>query len=216
MGALEAMPKEAIDGGLVEDILQKMRDGDDEGLINLFVDDLFCLQDIIDDCCHEWRALIVAFLTAGMFNLISVFSDVIAILTGTFASSISVDDVPYQLVCVYAIDLFLFSVGVLFVVFFLGLGAILTQRMNDLAIETAEVMRNMKVAPSKVAVAFPYMVTGGRASGLGFKIHSHAVTWDYVTGFLSALVTILGFAMSAAPGTSSAAKDTHVQFRRRR
>merc|ERR1712014_506899 len=196
----------------VDELVIKMSEfiaaGNESGLINALVDYIFEIQDEIDDATAEWSPLVICFLTAGFFNLVAVFDDIIAILTGTF--SIGEEVMPYQVMYVYAIDAFLLASGMLFVVFFLFIGAMLTQRVVDLSVEATEFMRAVKVTPEKAAAMLSYLQSGGRASGIGFKVMGFQLNWTHVTGFLSLFLTALGFAVSTKPAATGTASLHHA------
>ena len=76
------------------------------------------------------------------------------------------------------------------------MGAILTQRMDVLIIESVECMCAKNVPISKAAGVFNYVGTSGRKTGLGFKIYHIRSDWSYVATFISLIVTVLGLVLT--------------------
>ena len=68
--------------------------------------------------------------------------------------------------------------------------------MDVLIIESVECMCAKNVPISKAAGVFNYVGTGGRKTGLGFKIYAIRIDWSYVATFISLIVTVLGLVLT--------------------
>lgn len=153
----------------------------------------FRVQDELDDSCKQWSPLVATFLMWALGAMIAVTFDLMEYLAKT--------DLAQFTIWVCLIDLFLAVSSLLFIFGFLIMGAILTERMDDFCIDMVQVMRTKRVPVSKAAASFSYLQTGGRKSGLGFKIFNKRIDWAVVGTCLSIVVTGLGLVLATVqPG----------------
>merc|ERR1719247_4018790 len=136
------------------------------------INQVFGMQDELDDSCEDWSSLVTAFIIWALGALCAVMLDFIAYMSGSESFEWTI--------WILLIDVFLAAAGMMMVCGFLIMGAILTKRMDDLSIESIECMRARQVPLSKAAGSFAYIQTGGRKSGLGFKIYHIRIDWSYV------------------------------------
>ena len=94
-------------------------------------------------------------------------------------------------VWVFLIDLFLFVAGTLIVCGFLVMGATVTQRMDDLVIDCIDCMGTKHIPVYYAAASYTYLMTGGRKTGMGFKIFGSRLEWSHLTAFISLKATVM-------------------------
>lgn len=163
-----------------------------EAFMASLADEIFGLQDMIDLVCEAWSSLVALFLTFAFFNILAVFFDFIVLYLGRADFEMTV--------WIYCIDTFLVVSGLGILMGFLLMGAVLTQRMDDLCVESVEVMRSAHVPISMAASTFYYLQTGGRTTLLGFKVYGYRIQWSHAIGFVSLLLTAVGFVMTGPNG----------------
>jgi hypothetical protein len=156
----------------------------------------FRVQDELDESCKQWSPLVATFLTWALGAMIAVTFDLMQYL--------SKENLAQFTIWVWLIDLFLAVSSLLFIFGFLIMGAILTERMDDFCIDMVQVMRAAKVPVSNASASFSFLQTGGRKSGLGFKIFMVRIDWSVVATFGSIVVTGLGLVLATVQPNSSA------------
>jgi len=198
---INADPDEACEGepnASTADSNAVLADSDYETFIEMIAEDIFELQDMIDAVCETWSSLVSLFILIAFAELLAVLYDFILVFQGSATYEMTI--------WVYCIDTFLLVSGLGIMTGFLVLGAVLTQRMDELCVECVQVMRAANVPISKAACTFSYLQTGGRRTGLGFKIYGNRIEWSHVFGFLSIVLTIIGFVLNT-PSAGQPARE---------
>ena len=132
---------------------------------------------------HRVESLVSGIMSWALSAIVAVLFDIIAFLSG--------DDRINWMFWVFVIDMFLAISGILLVFCLLIMGAVITQQMDALIIENVECMRAKQVPTSKAAAVHDYIGTGGRKTGLEFRIYNIRIDWSHVATFISLIVRSL-------------------------
>ena len=109
------------------------------------------VQDRLDESCRSWSPLVGLYLAVAFLSLLAAAYDISLFMQGK---------VTYQIqTFVYYVDIFLVLSGLMFTGGFLMFGAMLTHRMNNLAVDCLVGMRSRGVPPNIAFSSFSFIAS---------------------------------------------------------
>eukprot|EP00746_Dinoflagellata_sp_MGD_P085040 gnl/MRDRNA2_/MRDRNA2_33697_c0_seq1.p1 gnl/MRDRNA2_/MRDRNA2_33697_c0~~gnl/MRDRNA2_/MRDRNA2_33697_c0_seq1.p1 ORF type:complete len:519 (-),score=68.12 gnl/MRDRNA2_/MRDRNA2_33697_c0_seq1:3-1559(-) len=160
-----------------------------DAIMSRLTESFLHVQDRVDASCASWSVLVILFLSVAFLSLLAALYDFALLTQG---------QVSYKLKWyVYYVDVFLVLFGLLGTAGFLVFGALLTARMDDLAMDCLVGMRARGVPPHMAYAAYSFLQTGGRKA-CGFKILGCRVDFSHVVTYFGGLSTLLGIMMANA------------------